>query len=71
MRKVLLTAIFVLSCSAGNAGSLCPYDTPACRMMPDRYIAPQMAPYQPTYSNPPVLPTGRCCRTAAMAGARS
>jgi hypothetical protein len=55
MRKLLLATISVLLCSSANAGSLCPYDTPACRMMPDRYIAPQMGPYQPTYSNPPVL----------------
>ena len=54
MRKALLTTIFALSCTAASAGSLCPYDTPQCRMMPDRYIAPQFN--QPMYnSTPPAL----------------
>jgi hypothetical protein len=48
--------ILVLSCGAAGAASLCPFDTPACRMMPDRYIAPQMAPdgryHRPTDDNP-------------------
>jgi hypothetical protein len=51
MSKLLSATISVLLCSSANAGSLCPYDTPACRMMPDRYIAPQMAP-DGSYSNP-------------------
>jgi hypothetical protein len=59
MSKFLSAMVFVLSCSAANAGSLCPYDTPACRMMPDRYVAPQVPQVDvfrgPIYTNPPMF----------------
>jgi hypothetical protein len=80
MSRFLSAIILVLSCNAASAASLCPFDTPACRMMPDRYIAPQMAPdgsyygsgNQPTYSNPPtfryrqMLPNGGYGRSPKM-----
>jgi hypothetical protein len=59
MSKFLSAAVLVLSCSAANAGSLCPYDTPACRMMPDRYIAPPVPPVpQMQYIAPQIMPDG-------------
>ena len=42
MNRVLFAVILVLSCSAANAEIICTYD--GCRTVPDRYIAPQMAP---------------------------
>jgi hypothetical protein len=61
MVRILLAVILVLSCGAADAATLCPFDTPACRMMPDRYIAPQMAPdgsyvsgNRRPYSDPPI-----------------
>src|SRR4029077_6655613 len=55
MNRILFAVILVLSCSAANAEIICTYD--GCRMVPDRYIAPQMAPdgsyhTRRPYSNP-------------------
>jgi hypothetical protein len=62
MNRILFAVILVLSCGgAADAATLCPFDTPACRMMPDRYIAPQIAPdgsyhSRQQYSDPPNYP---------------
>jgi hypothetical protein len=57
MNRVLFAVILVLSCSAANAEIICTYD--GCRTVPDRYIAPQMAPdgshNRRPYGNPPTF----------------
>jgi hypothetical protein len=58
-RIILFAVILVLSCSAANAEIICTYD--GCRTVPDRYIAPQIAPdgsyhSRRHYSDPPNYP---------------
>jgi hypothetical protein len=55
MNRILFAVILVLSCGAANAEKICPYDTLSCRLMPERYIAPQVPQLAPdgSYHIPP------------------